>query len=50
MHRALERLRSSTLKLTTMGRTVDQEKEFYMTLAAAAQITHNVMTGHTLTR
>lgn len=47
---ALERFRSSKLKLTTMGRGVDQDQEFYAALAAAAHAVQKVLAGQELQR
>jgi len=47
---ALERFRSSEMKLTTMGRTVEQDREFYMALAAAARLVEKLLLGQELHR
>lgn len=45
---ALERFRSSELPFTTMRRTVDQDREFFMALAAAARLVQKLLTGQKL--
>lgn len=47
---ALERFRSSELKFTTMGRTVDQDREFFMGLAAAAHTAKKLLAGQEMRR
>lgn len=47
---ALERFRSSPLKLTTMGRGIDQDREFYLALAACAHTVQRLLQGRPLQR
>ncbi|HQA08249.1 MAG TPA: DUF3866 family protein [Syntrophomonadaceae bacterium] len=46
----LDRFRRSELQFTTMGRTVEQDREFYMALVAAARLVQKLLTGQELNR
>lgn len=45
---SLERLRGSELKLTTMGRTVDQDSAFYLAVAASACAVQRILNDQPL--
>lgn len=47
-HEDLVYLRDCGLKITTMGRGVDQESEYFLTLAAAARTTRKLVNGEDL--
>ncbi len=46
----LDLMRNSSLNLTTMGRTIDEDKEFFLTLGAAALTAASIIKGKNLNK